>query len=105
MVIVVTTPDVPGREIYQVVGLARGNTVRSKNLFRDIGALLKWIIGGELRDYSRMMTEAREEAMRRMVADAERQGANAVVNFRFTTSAIMSGASEFLAYGTAVKVR
>jgi uncharacterized protein YbjQ (UPF0145 family) len=103
--IIVSTPNVPGREIYQVVGLVRGNTVRAKNVFRDIGALLKSIIGGELRDYSQMMTEAREEALRRMAADAERLGANAVVNTRFTTSAIMGGASEILAYGTAVKLR
>ena len=103
--IVVTTPDVPGREVYQVIGLVRGNTVRAKNVFRDVGAGLKSIVGGELRDYSEMMTEAREEALGRMVADAERKGANAVVNARFTTSAIMGGASEILAYGTAVKLR
>lgn len=103
--IIVTTPDVPGRQIYQVVGLVRGNTVRAKNLFRDIGTVLKSLIGGELRDYSQMMVEAREEALRRMAMDAERQGANAVVNARFTTSAILGGASEILAYGTAVKLR
>lgn len=103
--IVVTTPTVPGKEIYQVVGLVRGNTVRAKNVFRDIGAGLKSLVGGELRDYSQMMVEAREEALGRMVSEAERQGANAVVNARFTTSSIMGGASEILAYGTAVKVR
>ena len=102
---VVTTETIPGREIYQVLGMVRGNTVRAKNIFRDIGAVFKNIVGGEIRDYTALLTEAREETLSRMVREAEKLGANAVVNVRFGTSSIMGGASEILAYGTAAKIR
>ncbi|MFC1562033.1 YbjQ family protein [candidate division KSB1 bacterium] len=103
--IMVTTPDVPGREIYQAVGLVKGSTIRAKNIFRDIGAGLKSIVGGELKDYSKLLSEAREEALRRMSEEAEKSGANAIVNIRFATSTVAGQAAEILAYGTAVKVK
>lgn len=103
--ILVTTPEVPGREVYQALGLVRGNTIRAKNVFRDIGAGLKSIIGGELKDYSKMLTEAREQAMGRMIEEAEKLGANAIVNIRFASADVMGNAAEILVYGTAVKVK
>jgi len=104
-VLIVTTETIPGREIYQVLGMVRGSTVRSKNLLRDIGAVLKNIVGGEIKDYTSLLHEAREEAINRMVREAERLGANAIVSVRFGTSSIMASAAEMLAYGTAVKIR
>ena len=103
--LLVTTPDVIGKEIYQTLGLVRGNTIRAKNVFRDIGAGLKSIVGGELKDYTKMMTDSREQAVERMIENAEELGANAIVNVRFTSSDIMSTASEILVYGTAVKLK
>lgn len=103
--LITTTENIPGKEVSQVLGMVRGNTVRSKNVLRDIGAGLKTIIGGEIKDYTRMLTDAREEALSRMAKKAEEMGANAVVMTRFATSSIMGGAAEILAYGTAVKVK
>ena len=103
--LIVTTETIAGREIYQVLGMVRGSTVRSKNLFRDIGAVFKNIVGGEIKDYTNLLHGAREEAISRMVREAERLGANAVVSVRFGTSSIMASAAEMLAYGTAVKLR
>ncbi|MCD6165885.1 YbjQ family protein [bacterium] len=102
---IVNTETIPGREIYQVLGLVRGSTVRARNVFRDIGAALKNLVGGELRDYTTMLIQAREEALTRMIQEAERLGANAVVNVRFATSNLMGGAAEIMVYGTAVKVK
>ncbi|GBD92672.1 hypothetical protein BMS3Abin05_00246 [bacterium BMS3Abin05] len=103
--LITTTEHIPGKEISQVLGMVRGNTVRSKNVLRDIGAGLKTIVGGEIKDYTRMLLEAREEALSRMAEKAEEMGANAVVMTRFATSSIMGGAAEILAYGTAVKAK
>jgi uncharacterized protein YbjQ (UPF0145 family) len=103
--LITTTENIPGKEISQILGMVRGNTVRSKNVFRDIGAGLKTLVGGEIKDYTTMLIEAREEALFRMSKKAEELGANAVVMVRFGTSSIMGGAAEILAYGTAVKVR
>ncbi|KPK95811.1 hypothetical protein AMJ80_03465 [bacterium SM23_31] len=103
--ILVTTPEVAGREIYQTLGLVRGNTIRAKNIFRDIGAGLKSIVGGELKDYSKMLTEAREQAINRMIEEAEGLGANAIVNIRFASADVMGTAAEILVYGTAVKMK
>ena len=103
--IVVNTETLPGKEIYNVLGLVKGNTIRAKNLGRDIGAGLKSLVGGELKDYTKMISESREEAMNRMVREAEQMGANAVVNVRFSTSHVMGSAAEILAYGTALKVK
>lgn len=103
--IVVNTEIVPGYEIVEMKGLVQGNTVRAKHVGRDIAASFKNIVGGELKGYTELLTESRREAMVRMMQQAEQLGANAVVNVRFSTSAITSGASEMMAYGTAVVVR
>jgi uncharacterized protein YbjQ (UPF0145 family) len=102
--ILVTTDFVPGKEIKKVLGLVRGNTIRARHIGRDISAALKNIVGGEIRDYTKMMAESREQALDRMVEEAESLGANAIINVRFTTSMIMQSASEILAYGTGVIV-
>lgn len=102
--IMVNTPDVPGTEIVEVLGIARGSTVRARNIGRDIFAGLKNIVGGEISEYTKLMADSREEAIQRMTQDATKMGANAIVNVRFTTAAVMNGASEIMAYGTAVKL-
>ncbi len=94
----------PGGEITGTVGIARGSTVRARHLGRDIFAGLKNLVGGEISEYTKLLSDAREEALNRMVLDAQRMGADAVVNVRFTTSTVMQGCSEILAYGTAVKL-
>ena len=101
--IITTSEFLPGKEITQILGVARGNTVRARNIGRDIFAGLKNIVGGEISEYTRLIADAREEAFMRMKMDAERLGADAVINVRFTTSMIMQGSAEILAYGTAVK--
>lgn len=102
--ILTTSASVAGQRVVKTIGLVRGNTVRSRHVGRDLMAGLKTIVGGEIASYTTMMDDARAEAVARLTADAERRGANAVTDVRFTTSAIMSGASEILAYGTAVVV-
>ncbi len=102
--IISTTDKVPNREIVQLLGIARGSTVRARNIGRDIFAGLKNIVGGEIEEYTSLQAQAREQAMQRMVDDANRMGADAILNVRFATSMIMQGASEILAYGTAVKL-
>ena len=101
--IVVNTETIPGMRITQVRGMVQGNTVRSKHMGRDIMAGFKNLVGGELKGYTELLTEARREAVSRMLAQAEQLGANAVVNVRFSTSAVTQGAAELYAYGTAVK--
>lgn len=100
-----TTPDVPGREISENMGVVAGNIVQSKHVGRDLMAGLKGIIGGEISGYTEMLAEARDKAIERMVDEAKKRDADAIVNIRFTTSAIMTNASEMLAYGTAVKLK
>ena len=95
----------PDREIVEVLGIARGNTVEARNVGRDITQGLRNVFGGELKGYSELLTKARDEAIERMEADAERMGADAVVNVRLETSQITDGGSEVMAYGTAVRVR
>lgn len=102
--IIVTSDNVPGRKIVKTLGLVRGNTIRARHLGRDIMAGLKNIVGGEIEEYTKMLAESREQSIDRMIEAAEEMGANAVVCLRFTTSAIMGGAAELLAYGTAVVV-
>jgi uncharacterized protein YbjQ (UPF0145 family) len=102
--IVVNTETVPGRTIKELKGLVQGNTIRAKHMGRDIAAGLKNLVGGELTGYTELLTEARRQALERMIAQAEELGANAVVNVRFTTSAVTQGAAELYAYGTAVVV-
>lgn len=100
-----TTPDVPGREISENLGVVAGNIVQSKHVGRDLMAGIKGIIGGEIVGYTEMLADARDKAIERMVDEAKKRDADAVVNIRFTTSAIMTNASEMLAYGTAVKLK
>ena len=102
--IVVNTESVPGREIREALGLVRGSTIRAKHLGKDIMAGLRTLVGGEIKEYAQMIMESRNESMKRMVAQAEKLEADAVVNVRFVTSQVMSGAAELLAYGTAVKL-
>ena len=99
-----TTDTIEGKKIIKHLGLAKGNTIRARNIGRDIMAILRHIVGGEITDYTKMMAESREQALDRMIEDAQKLGANAVVRMSFTTSMIMGGASEILAYGTAVVV-
>ena len=104
-ILVTTGSDIPGKEVTEVLGVVKGNTVRARNIGRDIGAGLRSVVGGEVKTYTDMTTNAREEAYNRMVNQAIDLEADAVVNVRFMTSMIMQGASEMLAYGTAVKTR
>ncbi len=101
--IIVNTETITGYRIVENLGLVKGNTIRAKHLGKDIIAGLRQLVGGEIKEYTEMLTEARNEAILRMKNDAERLGANAVVNVRFVTSPVMAGAAELVAYGTAVK--
>jgi uncharacterized protein YbjQ (UPF0145 family) len=100
---ITTAETLPKKEITEVLGIVRGSTVRARNFGRDIFAGLKNLVGGEISEYTKLQAQSREEALKRMIDDAERLGADAVINVRFSTSTIMQGASEILAYGTAVK--
>jgi len=102
--IVVNMETIPGRTITHVLGLVQGNTIRAKHVGRDIAAGLKNLVGGELTGYTELLTEARRQAVERMISQAQQLGADAVVNVRFTTSAVTAGAAELYAYGTAVKL-
>jgi uncharacterized protein YbjQ (UPF0145 family) len=102
--IITTSDQIEGKRIIQTLGLVKGSAVRTRHLGRDIMAALRNLVGGEIPEYTKLMAQSREQAVQRMVEEAERQGANAVVGVRFTTSMVMSGAAEILAYGTAVKV-
>ena len=104
-IILSTTDFIPGKEIIEILGIARGSTVRARNIGRDIFAGLKNIVGGEIEDYTKLQAESREQAIQRMNEDAEQLNADAIINVRFTTSVIMQGAAELLAYGTAVKLK
>ena len=100
--IITTSGQVEGKTIAKTLGLVKGSTIRARHLGRDIMAGLRGMVGGEITEYTKMMAEAREQAIQRMVEDAEKQGANAIVSMRFTTSMVMQSASEILAYGTGV---
>ncbi len=100
--IITTSAQVEGKNITETIGLVRGSTIRARNVGRDIMASLRGIVGGEISEYTKLMAQAREQAIQRMIEEAEEKGANAVVSMRFTTSMIMSNASEVLAYGTGV---
>jgi len=102
--IFVTSDQIAGKTVKKTLGIVRGNTIRARHIGRDISAALKNLVGGEIKDYTKMMAESREQALDRMVEEAESLGANAIINVRFATSMIMQSASEILAYGTAVIV-
>jgi len=103
-IIIATSEQITGKEIKQHLGLVRGNTIRARHLGKDILAILRNIVGGEIHEYTKLMAESREQALDRMLDEAKSLGANAVVGVRFTTSVITGGAAELLAYGTAVIV-
>ena len=102
--ILTSTQDIPGKKVIKTIGLVKGNTIRARNLGRDIVAALKNLVGGEIEEYTKLLAQSREQAMDRMIAAAEEQGANAVVGIRFSTSYIMQSAAEIMVYGTAVVV-
>lgn len=102
--IVVTTEGIEGKRIIETLGLVKGSTIRARHVGRDIMAGLRSIVGGEIKDYTVMLAQAREEALQRMIEQAEKMGANAIISTRFVTSMVMSGAAEMVAYGTAVKM-
>lgn len=102
--IIVTTPTISGKRIKVTHGMVRGNTIRARHIGSDIGAVLKNLVGGEIRAYGKLLEDSREEALQRMMDDAQSLGANAIVSVRIATSVVMGGAAEMLAYGTAVTV-
>ncbi len=102
--ILVNTEMIPGYRVVETKGLVQGNTIRAKHLGRDIAAGFKNLVGGELKGYTELLTESRRQAIERMIGQAQQLGANAVVNVRFTTSAVTQGAAELYAYGTAMVV-
>ena len=102
--IVVTTDKIEGKQIVKTLGMVRGSTIRARHIGHDVMAGLRNIVGGEITDYTKMLAQSREQAIQRMVQEAEGMGANAIVGTRFVTSMVMSGASELLAYGTAVVI-
>jgi uncharacterized protein YbjQ (UPF0145 family) len=99
-----TTETVPGREIVEILGVARGNVIRAKHIGTDIIAALRNLVGGEVREYTKLMGAAREQALDRMIANGDAMGADAILGVRFTTSMVMTGAAEILVYGTAVRL-
>jgi len=102
--LVVSSPDIPGKKIVKTLGLVKGNTIRARHIGKDILAVFKNIVGGEIQEYTKLMAESREQAIDRMVQDAEQMGANAIISVSTTTSVISQGAAELLVLGTAVVV-
>jgi uncharacterized protein YbjQ (UPF0145 family) len=103
-IIITTAFDVPGRKISKVIGIVRGNTIRSRNIGRDIAAFFKSLVGGEIKTFTELISQARDEAFNRMINEAKKMNADAVIGMNFASSTVMAGASEILAYGTAVKL-
>ena len=103
--IITTTETIPNKEVAEILGVCRGSTVRARNIGRDIFAGLKNIVGGEIEEYTKLQAESREQAIQRMIKDAEELGADAIINMRLTTAMIMQGTAEILAYGTSVKLK
>ena len=101
---VVTTPNVPGKNVVRTLGLVRGNTIRARHVGKDIMAAMRNLVGGEVTEYAKLLAESREQALDRMVEQAEALDANAVIGLQFQTSVVMGGAAEMMAYGTAVVV-
>jgi len=99
-----TSENISGKHIVKTIGLVRGNTIRARHVGKDIMAALRTLVGGEIIEYTKLMAEAREQALDRMEAEAERLGANAVIEVRFSTSVVLGGAAELLAYGTGVVI-
>lgn len=104
-IILSTTEQIPGRDVAEIIGIARGSTVRARNIGRDIVAAIRSIVGGEVDEYTKLQADSREQALQRMVADAKAHGADAVIGVRIATTMVSTGAAEILAYGTAVKLK
>ena len=104
-IITTTTDSLPGKKVSQVLGIVKGSTIRARHVGRDIAAGFKNLVGGEIKSYTQMISQSREEAFNRMINDAKDQKADAIINVRFVTSMVMQGAAEILAYGTAVKLK
>ena len=102
--IIVTSPEIPGKKIKRTLGLVRGNTIRARHVGKDIMAGLRSLVGGEVTEYAKLLAESREQALDRMQVEAENLGADAIISLQFQTSVIMGGAAEMMAYGTAVKL-
>ena len=102
--IVTTNLEIAGKRVVRTIGLVKGNTIRARHLGRDIAAFFRNVVGGEVKEYTKLIAEAREQALDRMIEDARAKGANAIIMVRFSTSQVMQGAAELLAYGTAVVV-
>lgn len=102
--VILTIDSIPGKEI-EALGLVKGSTVQSKNMFKDMGQGFKSMVGGELKSYTKMMNESREIATQRMIEEAQGMGADAIIGVRFATSSVLQGASEIMAFGTAVKIK
>ena len=102
--ILLTTHDIHDYTITKTLGMVKGNTIRARHIGRDIAAAFRGVVGGEITDYTKMLAESREQSIDRMIAEAEKLGANAIVSVRFSTSSMMQGAAELLVYGTAVKI-
>ena len=102
--IIVTSPEIPGKKIKRTLGLVRGNTIRARHVGKDIMAGLRSLVGGEVTEYAKLLAESREQALDRMQVEAEKLGADAIISLQFQTSVIMGGAAEMMAYGTAVKL-
>lgn len=100
-----TSDQIEGSKITKTLGIVKGNTIRAKHIGKDFVASLRNIVGGEIKEYTEMLDDSREEAVRRMVEDADKLDADAIVTVRFTTSTVIGGAAELLAYGTAVKLK
>lgn len=103
--IVATIHEIPNHDVVEILGIVEGNTIRARSVFRDLLAFLKNVIGGEIEEYTKLLAESRDQAVDRMIEQAEELGADAILDMRFSTSEIMSGAAEILAYGTAVKLK
>ena len=104
-IITTTTDSLPGKKVSQVLGIVKGSTIRARHVGRDIAAGFKNLVGGEIKSYTQMISQSREEAFNRMINDAQDLKADAIINVRFVTSMVMQGAAEILAYGTAVKLK
>lgn len=102
--IITTTETIPGKDVVEILGVARGSTVRARHIGNDIMAGLKNIVGGEIEEYTKLQAQSREQALERMIKDAEKLGADAVIGMRMMTSMVAQGAAEILVYGTAVKI-
>ena len=103
--VISTTENIPNKEVIEILGIVRGSTVRARNVGRDIFAVVKNIVGGEISEYTKLQADSREQALQRMKDDATKLNADAIINVRFTTSMIMQGVAEILVYGTAVKFK